>query len=752
MLKLIKLELEGFGCFKDKKEFLYESGVNLVLAENGKGKTTQIEAIELMLLSVIDGNYADYLYRNKETNITVNEFTISLEFMLNGKHLLETLTCKKGKTCTTTRNLKDVDTDVDLANGEGVKEWLNEKLPVNVSKYALFVRQNSDMDIIHCSDSERRDLFKRIQDLDYTKEIKTLIEPKIEQTKEKIIENDKEIFALENKAYIAKDFVELPFTEDEYKLKKSQMDKLIAEKSLIEEKNNQLNDLRERKNKLESEINSIKISSDSKKSKIDELKSFDFDTEKEKIEKKFADKKFESENKIKSLEEQRENLDKDINEKSFNLECEIKKIEDEGNELVKEIDSIRLMKLIKFDEESLIKARNNLSELKTKSSICWKNSKILESGVCPTCGSSGDSCKHKYQEFVDEATSYDKQIAESENTINDLLQKKSDIDEKAKKNEELKERKNNLSNELVKKQSLIENKRMEQKSLNSSLMEKKQNYSNQIESEKRILESIDSEKISRLNSVKEKADLYESQTTILEKEIEDLKIQRDSKFKEFEEVSKKIESFSVGTFDENKIVEIETELKKYDSVVAENKVVKEYNEQLEETKKTDKKELEKFKERKQKFEKEKFDLENSKKILTTDYPSWAILQNLKNIENDINEFIDQVYYKPLNIKFDMTRSGISMRFGDDIKVERLSGAEKAITNIGFCESFNKNLNLNMILLDEPDAPLSATRKEMFYSSLLEMKDVFEQMIVVTHSKDMVAYIQANDTDCNIITL
>ena len=745
MLKLIKLELEGFGCFKDKKEFLYESGVNLVLAENGKGKTTQIEAISILLLSDYDGSFADYMNRDCDT------FTISLEFMLDNKHLFETLTCKKGKTYTTTRNLKDVDGN-DVANGEGVKEWLNERLPVSTSKYALFVKQNSDMDIIHCSDSERRDLFKKIQDLDYTKEIKTLIEPKIEQTKEKIIENDKEIFALENKAYIAKDFVELPFTEDEYKLKKSQMDKLIAEKSLIEEKNNQLNDLKERKNKLESEINSIKISSDSKKSKIDELKSFDFNAEKEKIEKEFADKKLESENKIKSLEERRENLDKDINEKSLNLECEIKKIEDEGNELVKEIDSIRLMKLIKFDEESLTKARNNLSELKTKSSICWKNSKILESGVCPTCGSSGDSCKHKYQEFVDEATSYDKQIAESENTINDLLQKKADIEEKSKKNEELKERKNNLSNELVKKQSLIENKRMEQKSLNSSLMEKKQNYSNQIESEKRILESIDSEKTSRLNSVKEKNDMIITQIQQLEGDICDLIDSEEIKNVEIEELSKEIESFSVGTFDENKIVEIETELKKYDSVVAENKVVKEYNEQLEETKKADKKELEKFKERKQKFEKEKFDLESSKKILTTDYPSWAILQNLKNIENDINEFIDQVYYKPLNIKFDMTRSGISMRFGDDIKVERLSGAEKAITNIGFCESFNKNLNLNMILLDEPDAPLSATRKEMFYSSLLEMKDVFEQMIVVTHSKDMVAYIQANDTDCNIITL
>ena len=391
MLKLIKLELEGFGCFKDKKEFLYESGVNLVLAENGKGKTTQIEAIELMLLSVIDGNYADYLYRNRETNTTVNEFTISLEFILDNKHLLETLSCKKtNKTCTTSRNLKDLNTNQDLANGENVKEWLNEKLPVNISKYALFVRQNSDMDIIHVNDSVRRDLFKKIQDLDYTKEIKTLIEPKIEQTKEKIIENDKEIFALENKAYIAKDFVELPFTEDEYKLKKSQMDKLIAEKSLIEEKNNQLNDLRERKNKLESEINSIKISSDSKKSKIDELKLFDFNAEKEKIEKEFANKKLESENKIKSLEEQRENLDKDINEKMIELESEIKKIEDEGNELVKEIDSIRLMKLIKFDENSLDSAKEKLVELKKNLEYVEneinqneKNLDIIKSGRCP---------------------------------------------------------------------------------------------------------------------------------------------------------------------------------------------------------------------------------------------------------------------------------------------------------------------------------------------------------------------------------
>lgn len=752
MLELIKLELEGFGCFKNKRSFEFEDSINIVNGENGMGKSTIIQAIEMLLLSNFEGSYSDYLYRDKETNKTSDEFTISLEFMLDKFHLLQILNCKKGKTCTTSRNLKDVDTDQDLANGEGVKTWLDKYLPVATSKFALFVRQFADKDdIIKSGDADRRDLFKRIQDLDYTKEIKTLIEPKIEQTKEKIIEVDKEIFALENKTYNTKDFIESPFTEDEYKLKKSQMDKLIAEKSLIEEKNNQLNDLKERKNKIESEMDSIDSSIDSKYHKIiSEYKSFNLKTEQEKIEKEFADKKLESENKIKSLEEQRENFDKDINEKIIELESEIKKIEYEGAETVKEIDSIRLMKLIKFDENSLTNARNNLTELKTKSSIAWKNAEQLANGVCPICGG---SCTDKHAQFESEAKEYDKQIAESENTINDLLQKKADIDEKAKKNEELKERKNNLSNELVKKQSLIENKRMEQKSLNSSLMEKKQNYSNQIESEKRILESIDSEKTSRLNSVKEKADLYESQTTILEKEIEDLKIQRDSKFKEFDELSKKIESFSVGTFDESKIVEIETELKKYDSVVAENKVVKEYNEQLEETKKADKKELEKFKERKQKFEKEKFDLENSKKILTTDYPSWAILQNLKNIENDVNDFVDSVYYKPLGVSFSQTRSGIKMTSGgeSELPIARLSGAEKGIVRIGFISSFNKTLGCKMLILDEPDASLSDTHKLELYSAILEMQNIFKQIIIVSHSEKMRNFIQAN-AETNVIML
>ena len=639
-----------------------------------------------------------------------------------------------------------------LTNGEGVKEWLNEKLPVNISKYALFVRQNSDMDIIHVNDSIRRDLFKRIQDLDYTKEIKTLIEPKIEQTKEKIIAVDKEIFALENKEYEMKSYSEFPFTEDEYNLKKSKLDKLNAEKSLVEERKARFDELTASKNKIANEITSVENISVNKKISIADYNKFieNAESEKNKIITKCEMSKTEIENKISELNASIDNLDDEKNDKIKEIGNNVATLEKEIESNKSELSNIKLVKLIKFDESPLIDARNNLSELKTKSSIAWKNADTLKSGKCPLC--SGD-CKGQHENFENEAKSYDEQITECQKSIDDLIQKKNNYEESSKKNQENKELKMNFESKI----STLEEKLSTYKnSLNNldTLYESKTNeIKSKIANEEQKYSNEEQKCRTECKAIDDKVELYKKQKS----EYESIIAENDKKVvelnKELEEVNKKLSEYDDSNkTDFSEIDSLSSELKNYDSVVAENKVVKEYNEQLKETKKSDKKELEKFKERKQKFEKEKFDLENSKKILTTDYPSWVILQNLKNIENDINEFIDQVYYKPLNIKFDMTRGGISMRFGDDIKVERLSGAEKAITNIGFCESFNKNLNLNMILLDEPDAPLSATRKEMFYSSLLEMKDVFEQMIVVTHSKDMVAYIQANDTDCNIITL
>jgi len=35
MLELIKFEAKGFGCFKDETIFDFQSGINMIVAENG---------------------------------------------------------------------------------------------------------------------------------------------------------------------------------------------------------------------------------------------------------------------------------------------------------------------------------------------------------------------------------------------------------------------------------------------------------------------------------------------------------------------------------------------------------------------------------------------------------------------------------------------------------------------------------------------------------------------------------------------
>ena len=751
MLKLIKLSLEGFGCFKEEKVFEYTDGINVVSAQNGKGKSTAIEAIELLLLSNLDGNYSDYLYRDKKNKVYANEFTISLEFMLNKYHLLEILTCKKGsKTCTTTRNLKDLESSKDIANGEEVKTWLNEHLPSNTTKYALFVRQNSNMDIINATDSERRELFKNIQDLNFSSEIKTLIDPKLETVKQSIIDVDKEIFAFENKTYETKDFMEVPFSEDEYKLKKSQLEKLKAEKALIEEKKNRFNELLEKKQKLMNDISEMNTSVSAKKSKIESYNETisNSDIEKDKLVTRCEENKNEIESQISSLKSELDNLEDEKNDEIKDYNNLINDISKEIEDFTNEMNSIKLTKLIKFDDTSLINTRNNLSELTTKKSIAVKNAESLSKGVCPICGG---NCTNKHDEIKLEIDSLENQIEECENLIADLNDKKSVYEKNVEINQKNKELKTSL-------QGKIETKKAKLESLNESLSsidelyESKQNgIKSKIENAEQKYSTEEETCKSNCLAIDEKCSMLISQKKELEDEIIGLNKKVEDSSKELLSVNKKIDEYEDSESKEINTDELESELKSYDDTVSQNKVISEYNKNVEETKKKDKKELEELKAKKQKFEDEKFDLESAKVVMTKDYPNFVIENSIKNIEDDINDFISNVYYKELDVSFDSTKTGIKMTFGEDIPIKRLSGCESAITKIGFINSFNKNLQLGMILLDEPDSAMSDNIKNEFYNSLLEMNSIFNQIILVSHSEKMVNFIRAN-TECNIITL
>lgn len=745
MLKLNKLTLKGFGIFKEEKVFEYENNFNILHCENGKGKTTSFNAIEMLLISNYDGSYSDYLNTDSE------EFKISLDFNLNKWHLYEELTYNG---TTSNRVLKNADTDEDLASGEKVKVWLNKYLPTSITKYALFARQNSKVDIINCSDSERRDIFKKIQDLDYSKEIETIIVPKINSVKESITNVDKEIFALENKKYQKEDLLEYPFTEEEYENKKLKIESINSKKSLFEEKLKQKENMISRADSIEDEINELKENKEESLSKIDDCNSkiekIKSDLENEKISKESSIS--EKENAISSLTLEKEGLRVKKEEEKTNLENVVKSNTNELKDIDAKLENIKLKKIIKFNDDLLDDAIFKVSEKKTEISLKEKDMESLKDGVCPICGS---NCTHKLSEYTNDVNELKLQLVTLNNNVSALKAKKLEVEDDIKKNDDLKTLKMNLSSTRDKIMFNIENANIKLQNLDVTYEKQYELIDEKITNNEKSIEDIKTQSDTFVQSSEEMKNHLESMITSLKTSVKDVEKKITKKEDEISKLKEEIDSISEDSFDDEELNKLNEEISSYENITSKNKFIKESNSKLDAEKETDSKKLEEFKDERKKYENELFNLESAKSIMTKDYPNWVIENSIQNMENSMNEFINDVYYKPLNISLRSTKTSIKLEYGKNenhkLPCSRLSGAEKQIVNLAFINNFNKMLGLNVIFLDEIDAPLDNNRKEILYESLLNLSNVYGQIVVVTHSDKMNNYIKAN-TECNSLIL
>lgn len=745
MLKLNKLTLKGFGIFKEEKVFEYENNFNILHCENGKGKTTSFNAIEMLLISNYDGSYSDYLNTESE------EFKISLDFNLNKYHLYEELTYNG---TTSTRVLKNADTDEDLASGEKVKIWLNKYLPTSITKYALFARQNSKIDIINCSDSERRDIFKKIQDLDYSKEIETIIVPKINSVKESITNVDKEIFALENKKYQKEDLLEYPFTEEEYENKKLKVESINSKKSLFEEKLKQKENMISRANSIEEEINELKENKEESLSKIDDcntkIEKIKSDLENEKISKESSIS--EKERAISSLTLEKENLRVKKEEEKNNLEKVVKTNTSELADIDSKLENIKLKKIVKFNDNLLDDAIFKVSEKKTEITLKEKDMESLKDGICPICGS---NCTHKLSEYTDDVNKLKLELVSLNNNVSSLKAKKLEVENDIKKNDDLKTLKMNLSSTRDKIVFNIENANIKLENLDVNYEKQYELIDEKITNNEKSIEDIKTQSDSFVQSSEEMKNHLDSMITSLESSIKDTEKKITKKEDEISKLKDEIDSINEDSFNDEELNKLNEEISSYEDVVNKNKFIKENNSKLDVEKENDSKKLEEFKDERKKYENQLFNLESAKSIMTKDYPNWVIENSIQNMENSMNEFINDVYYKPLYISLRSTKTSIKLEYGKNenhkLPCSRLSGAEKQIVNLAFINNFNKMLGLNVIFLDEIDAPLDNDRKEILYESLLNLSNVYEQIVVVTHSDKMNNYIKAN-TECNSLIL
>ena len=81
-MPLQRLHLKNFRLFKEKT-LMFSNGVNLILGENGSGKTTVLESLNVLLT----GNS----FRAKETKECIHSekefYTVSARGIINGKNL-----------------------------------------------------------------------------------------------------------------------------------------------------------------------------------------------------------------------------------------------------------------------------------------------------------------------------------------------------------------------------------------------------------------------------------------------------------------------------------------------------------------------------------------------------------------------------------------------------------------------------------------------------------------------------------------
>lgn len=707
MLELKKLVMTNFGPVKGTKVIEYSKGMNLLRAENGKGKSNSIFAINMLLLDNYESSYENYI------NYDCDEFNLSLDFILNKNFYTVTLDCKKAKSTTTVRKLLDENGN-ELANGEECKKYLAQLLDPVISKYALTAKQKDTENIITCSDSERRELLKRVNDLDYSKQIENYLSPKIVALKSEQVNIDKEVYALENKEYTQMVVPNLPISKEEYDNNKKELEHL----QFIITQNKTLNDnlllLRNSLISLDRDITDL----EAQKTKII---SRDFEADKENLKKDYDRKLSE----LLSLKEEKLNNHREL----------IQKNKDLVESYTKEVSSIKVLKLVPFDDKKLSECEQNIAIIGCKINTCKDNLNSLSSGVCPTCGS---NCTHKVENFKEELEKLNKDYSNLQSERDKLIELRKSYEDKKTQNETNKAEKLRLTNQI-------------------------EVFTTKIESENNLM--ISTEQIFN-NKIADLQKNYELSLENLDKEKKDLSITLDELNRKYEdkkysrqEINSQITNLEnslnkTQSVDDNKLKDIKSTIELYENTSIQIDSAIKFNKELEEKKKQDELELKSLRTKLEKNKADLYDCESAKNIMLKDFPNYVIDTSIQELEDSMNYFIEKVYYKSLDVSLKSNKTSIKLEYGKGkrkLPSTRLSGAESKIVQLSFINNFNKMLGLKCLILDEPDSAMDENRRLEFYQTLLSMNDIYNQIIVVTHSEPMKNFLIAN-TETNIIEL
>ena len=147
-----KVTIENFLCYYGVKQFEFSKGLNIILGENGEGKTKFFDAIEWLLNTTFSSNESTLISQKALTEATVGEsFQVSVK--LTCEHEDETVYITRQFRVT---KLKDENVETTKAVLDGVKEsrtgerdivdgkqWLDIVFPPEIRRYSMFKGESS---------------------------------------------------------------------------------------------------------------------------------------------------------------------------------------------------------------------------------------------------------------------------------------------------------------------------------------------------------------------------------------------------------------------------------------------------------------------------------------------------------------------------------------------------------------------------------------------------------------------------------
>ena len=701
MLKLNKLVLNNFMCV-EHAELYFNDGVNLIVGNNGQGKSTILQAVALCLLEdKRSDRYQEFIMLGKDT------CQVELDADVKGSPIF----IKISLSTKTTTLARTASYNGKVYTNSEVTDLLDS---FDLGYYAdIIMSMQNEGDITKLKPSEREAYLQKLFQFDFTekvdklKEDLTSIKGSIEYQNAQIEFNTKSI---EKRRGEIKELKSLSFQEGDIQSLNSRVKELNDELSKTAELLKRKDEVLSKKSELQTTIYNVKQNItgyehdieliESNKGVIDTLNQKILDYDAQDVE----------------LEKEKAGYQKDIDNLKQRLDAQNVERQDVAESIVERHNTF-IQRTTELGDIN-IQLANKVAEL----NHAQKHLDMIKLGTCPECGHAFDRTDQtKYNEALDLATKAKEEV-ENLKSAKQIEVNNADADVKA-----LREKLRNKEIEISNTSKDI-----------STLEYKIKNLDGQIQinaaSKVRIEEQIKqySSKMNEVDSIKAKIQEENESLVNLNKELDDY----TNQLMELDGVT------TVYTEKQSSLMQLQQKISEYNNEIVQNNLILQNNENIKKSIEEMTKKIEESKSSVEGYRRQKATYDEAITLLDKTFPAWLILKTCQMLEHEMNSFI-QVIFPNMAVKLFQNKRGVEFFYTTDINNGRVltkdnllnakmaSGFEKAILSIAFKVALCRAYNLRFAFMDEIDQAGTEENSESLFKAILS-NDLFDQLFVISH--------------------